>query len=300
MKAKLYVKYPVNYPLLYFGAIDNTKKKIKTGTIGILEDEVTTKTCTPNPTESYHWVSPNIEFNYALSIKPNPILRQGLVVEYLFAEGTGTTLKDYSNKGYNMTLYGNPVWGVLTNGKYYVELDGEDDYGKVDTFTETFTKIVIELVIWLEERAGPRVLGTNIDAGAWYGKDGFLCWVNATPALSFAIASGGVQYALNSNVKNPFEKFFHFIGVYDGNKLMIYYNALKITEKVIGSVTMNINTTLQITTIASSAWVMKGKIALTRIWNQDIFTALDSVGLSIDDFVKTLYSLAKLVVPELG
>jgi len=236
-----------------------------------------------------------------IGIQQAKLLATGLAAEYLFYEGSGTTLHDTSGNGNNGTIY-NPVWETLPNGKYYVNFDSLDRYTEIpnSTYINLREKLIIESII------RPHKLPVHENHYV-FKYETYIAWVFPDGALTFRDNLGN---GVNTTTR-PIElnKWYHVVNMFIGS------NGDPVTKD---NCRIYVNTVNQPTTIVGTSWIAKGStdplyipdhtsyklygdIALTRIFDYGkLKPLLDAAKMSIDDFVSLLYKLAKIMVPELG
>ena len=124
MKGKVKYMYPYNAPS-YRPTINITASKYG-DTLTSIETYSNTYDADPTLTGS-EWVGLTDYVDFDLSLLSNNPIKNGLVAEYLFYEGSGTVLHDTSGNGNHGTING-ATWTKLSNGKWSLSLDGSDDY----------------------------------------------------------------------------------------------------------------------------------------------------------------------------
>ena len=125
MKATIKYKYPYNALSYRPNLIVSIASEVNNY---LYEQESSTHIYSVTPIyENNEWSNSvgNIDFN--LSISVNNTIKDGLVIEYLFYEGSGTILHDTSGNGNNGIING-ATWIRLSNGKWSLYFDGVDDY----------------------------------------------------------------------------------------------------------------------------------------------------------------------------
>ena len=224
----------------------------------------------------------SVDFDFSLSSN-NPA-KSGLVLEYLFYEGSGTTLHDTSGNGNNGTIYG-ATWKQLSNGKWALYFD--------TNYVEVGYSNIFAIHTWtLEVLAQPiESVLTNGIFGTRFGSDiTFDVKFQYTQGLHGDVGNGSewLSTAVNYFPGIKLGNWYHIVYAVQTNKTEIYLNGkLGTTITYNGTpLLMKSNQNMRIGVSCDSEYGKK-EIALVRIFNY----ALSS------SEVKTLYNMAKPLIP---
>ncbi len=271
------LKYPINYPH------DVAKLRLE-------YDTPTPTTVDVDAVRRFEegriiYESPLIDYHSYLRLI-QPIVRDGLVAEWLFFEGSGTILHDTSGQGNHGTIYGS-TWQKLATGKWVLHHDGIDDYEEVPNAPSLNPDyITVEACVMMPEYPSkiqhiltkPYLSATS----PWHQ---YTLTVYPDGSFLWECNIGGKLYSLDSGVDLEVGRFYHLVGTYDGLEMCAYVNGvLQDTLSVSGTIT-KYDTPLWL-----ARWYTKHLnvvIALVRIYN---------LALSADE-ISELYELAKLIVP---
>ena len=245
----------------------------------------------------------SVDFDFSLSSN-NPI-KSGLVLEYLFYEGSGTTLHDTSGNGNNGTIYG-ATWKQLSNGKWALYFDGVDDYVSMPNYLinnlygdnqNLPNYMTIEALFKPLNKVWGLVGATGGEA--FVGGGAVIPYIYSGTDYQIRMSQwAGAVAILNTNVYTS-QSFFHITAVYKhtSNNVSIvegYVNGQfkgTHTRGITGWASAEYNylgTVCAGGTWEGSCWAaLKGYITLVRIFNY----ALSS------SEVSTLYNMAKQLIP---
>lgn len=215
------------------------------------------------------------------------ILGRNLIAEYLYYEGSGSTLHDTSGNKYDGTIV-NAVWGQLSNGKYYLEFGG-DDYVVVDK-PFTVDEYGIEVLAYSDTWDGVLICLPHASP----------CIVNAVQinynALTLRVFDCSCRY-YDMAISRPVAGWTHIVSLVrcsDGHVKLVH-NLTTVNEVTHGVrlynkfARINIGSFNRISDDYRNNF-FNGKIVLTRIWgNYSI----------LEQNLNTLYKLAKVAVPDL-
>ena len=123
MKANTVYKYPINSPSYRYIKVDPASYKKYPWKV--VESTYTFSVTPTYQNNKFVEQTDSVSFDYKATAS-NPVY-DGLVLEYLFYEGSGTVLHDTSGNGNHGTIYGT-TWTQLSNGKWALYFDGVDDY----------------------------------------------------------------------------------------------------------------------------------------------------------------------------
>jgi len=91
-----------------------------------------------------------VDFETVMSLLKH-VPREGLMLELLMWEGSGSALRDTSGQGNVATLYGNVVWETLPNGKPYLRFGGTlSDYALIDSLATPVSNRDITIEYWFQ------------------------------------------------------------------------------------------------------------------------------------------------------
>ena len=152
LKARYVIKYP-SRAVPDRVRLEYSYDRVRPGTIAMLETVAESIEVTPSNTLE-------LEREFYSSVALTKVYpRDGLVGEWLFWEGEGTTLHDSSGYGNHGTIYG-MTWQSLPSGKCCGYFDGVDDY--VDTGLNAATLKSFTLMAWVKSnvyaKAGTRLI----------------------------------------------------------------------------------------------------------------------------------------------
>ncbi len=123
-----------------------------------------------------------------VTVTPTGIISNGLLAEYNFQDGTGTTLTDSTSNGYNGTLVQNgglPSWIAGTGGLLF---DGNTHQGKVTLPSQLNAAVTVQMVVEFQPNY------TNGKVGSTYFAD-FQCLIAGNGTL----ANSAALYLENTN-----------------------------------------------------------------------------------------------------
>ena len=208
-----------------------------------------------------------------------------LLGDWLFIEGEGSTLRDYSGNNINGTIYG-AVW-VEKDSVMTLYFDGVDDYvdfGDVDALefrgTQPFS---IEAVLWIHPDS------TNCHIISKEGRDanGVQGWQVGVLGTHIRLIRWRDSTFNICSFEVPFATWVHVVFTYDGARMKGYLNG---TLKATATSTLELVGTTDPFTIGRrpyGGYHFKGYIALARAYTKTL----------TDTEVQSLYEAVAKVLP---
>jgi len=271
------LKYPINYPH------DVAKLRLEYDTPAPVTVDVDAIRRFEEGRIIYE--SPLIDYHSYLRLI-QPIVRDGLVGEWLFFEGAGDVLHDTSGQGNHGTIYG-MTWQQLETGKWVGYFDGVDDYVWVPYSASLdfggVTNLTVEKICKLNKKGVEQYSGRE--------KQFLIGYDSYDDSWAFWLHIGGGWRGLRDLPKTftpEIGRWVHLVGVYDGSKIRLYVNGVVDRERTQAGGLDDVDTGLAIGRRGGEAlnfW--NGAIALVRIYNRVLSP----------DEIQQLYELAKLIVP---
>ena len=115
---------------------------------------------------------------------------------WLFDEGSGDTVKDYSGKGNDGTIIGDPQW-VDGEVGMALQFDGQDDYLEIpDSESLGVGEDDFTLVAWLNP-ASPGGCQGIIAKGAWCWNGGWILEISCIPGVG--VSAGAIALETSAN-----------------------------------------------------------------------------------------------------
>lgn len=155
-------------------------------------------------------------------------LANGLVGAWLFNEGTGTTLNDYSGNGNHGTLTGSshlPTWSGVHNGS--ILFDGIDDYVSISPITTANSSFTLSFIF--------NCLGAGFTGNTSYG--GLIkCFNGVTSqrnrlnvntsgtSIIFQADNGETHGVISDKFTSCFRKITNIVVTWDGSLVNQYKN----------------------------------------------------------------------------
>lgn len=271
------LKYPINYPH------DVAKLRLEYDTPSPVTVDVDAIRRFEEGRIIYE--SPLIDYHSYLRLI-QPIVRDGLVAEWLFFEGAGSVLHDTSGYENHGTIYG-MTWQQLENGKWVGSFDGVDDYVVADTdmLRNMSLPQTVEVLVRVN---GPNVANNPQGLVAKRATHTTMDWelyINLLRELRLWVGEGGVVmietgYYINYGV------WYHIVATMTSNEAAIYVNG-ELIKSYTGALSYTPSEPITIGALDSVHNFLNGHIAFTRLYGR-ILSA---------DEVQQLYELAKLIVP---
>ncbi len=154
-----------------------------------------------------------------------------------FDEGTGDIIYDSSGNENHGMIYG-ADWSLGISGNA-LHFDGDDDYISVShssnlNITDDFT-ISSWVYLPTELSHSGNILGKESDPSF-----GYYLWIDADHKIHFGFNRGECEVESNTIIET--NNWYHIVGVWDGENLMIYINGLlDVNSSFSGNPTQNIN-----------------------------------------------------------
>ena len=271
------LKYPINYPH------DVAKLRLEYDTPAPVTVDVDAIRRFEEGRIIYE--SPLIDYHSYLKLV-QPIVRDGLVAEWLFFEGAGSVLHDTSGYENHGTIYG-MTWQQLANGKWVGYFDGVDDYVAIskmpDLTGSSFTfEALVKVYSWMKYSV---IMGEGYQSGR---DTTALLMTDDTPGkFIFSFFSDDLAFGPLSGV-DP-RGWIHVTAVFDADALEQrgYINAKLVRTRTPHGAPVLQTTTWRIGSGVNTARPFNGLIALIRIYSRALS----------EDEIRELYELARHVVP---
>ena len=271
------LKYPINYPH------DVAKLRLEYDTPSPVTVDVDAIRRFEEGRIIYE--TPLIDYHSYLKLV-QPIVRDGLVAEWLFFEGAGDVLHDTSGQGNHGTIYGS-TWQKLDTGKWVLYHDGVDDYEEVpySTSLNVSASFTLETLVKTDVGGHEGVIGITSD-GRYAYFDGFFIRKHAGESrYRYCVNIDGTRYPITGSYIID-GAWHHLIFTFDGATVAIYEDGiLRVTKSIAGSVVIPTRP-LRIGLLPYLSYFV-GYIALARLYNRSL----------TEDEISELYELAKLIVP---
>ena len=200
-------------------------------------------------------------------VVPSFIGDEGIVLNLLCHEGTGSVVKDYSPYKNHGSVYGGVTW-VDGPWGWALELDGSSGYLLVNDSPSLKNLSAVSVEIWinpiLDGNAHDIVSKSrdNLDGSFWLRIRSYY------DDIRFFVRIAGTNYgspthALVSGV------WQHAVGVYDGSSLYLYYNGDLVGSSSAATGTLSTDEPLLIgrENVAGYEYYYSGMLALPRIYN---------------------------------
>lgn len=157
-------------------------------------------------------------------------LSSGLVGYWPFDEASGTTASDASGGNHPGTLVGGPVW---TAGKFgnAVSFDGVDDYVNIPDPNLIEGSSELSVSVWAASNVTLTDNSRGIVAQArGGGGDNMLLQLRSTDNIAFEVNTGGtVRTDANADIADT--GWHHYVGVYTGNRVLLYVDGVLQTNQ---------------------------------------------------------------------
>jgi parallel beta-helix repeat protein len=182
----------------------------------------------------------------------------GLVAEWHFDEGSGSTVKDNTGNGNDGIIHG-ATWINGIKGKA-LKFDGKDDYVEVQDSSSLRITGNIKVEAWVKvEELGSKY---HFIVSKHYTPAGYTLFIN--PANKFAFEINGQPVA--STTTPELGKWYHVVGTYDQSQLKIYVNdVLENTKSCTAKLATN-NQKLRIGQWSAGGYCFKGIIDEVNIY----------------------------------
>lgn len=148
-----------------------------------------------------------------------------VVGAWLFEEGFGKVAKDYSGKGNEGKIFGNPKW---VNGKFgkALEFNGETDYIVVkDSDSLDLNLITVSAWINLSKYADDqRIVAKEEGVNDPYSVYCFLISGTNDKKIEFRPTLDGRRQRIESKIDIPLGQWTHVSATYDGKEVVLYVN----------------------------------------------------------------------------
>lgn len=149
----------------------------------------------------------------------------GLVADWAFNEGTGTTVNDKTGKGHAATAFGG-TWGpdrngvaghayTLASGTDHLEINGSTDFDRP-------ADAKLTIVAWARYDEAPSH-GFVIDVG--FGAEGYGIELRTSTKLTYW---DGTQHAIETTVPDVVGAWHHFGVVIEGSQARLYFDGTRI------------------------------------------------------------------------
>jgi len=196
----------------------------------------------------------------------NPAQDPSCVLALDFGEEGGNTAYDLSGHGNHGTIYG----AVRTRGKlmHALTLDGVDDYVEVpdseslDITDEITIAAWVNARVWATPDKWPRIVAKGAAA-----EEGYQLLTHRAESLRVELEGVNpivyeVDYTFKTNV------WYYVAATYDGNKIALYVNGVKIGETDASGTIATNDVNLQIGRRGDNTRYFNGLIGSTRIYNR--------------------------------
>ena len=196
------------------------------------------------------------------------VIDQRLVLDMPFGEGKGTFTKDLSGKGNHGTLNGGVSWKLLPSGIWALDFDGNDDYvdcGSGASLKNIGSAVTVEA--WAKYNAYGSG-GQSYSVIAVKGSPWTFLLENPLNKIRFRVTAGGVDANAQDSVVHELNRWYHFVGTYDGENIKIYKDGAQvgITPRT-GALAIN-DVTAKIGTYQGTNYNFKGLIGEVRIYSR--------------------------------
>jgi len=274
----------------------------------------------PSPPYPKHFVRGVIDeariWNRALSDEEVKRHAWGLVGEWLFEEGSGTTAHDTSGFENHGTIHGSPAWDT---GKYgtAISFDG-DDYINLGSTVDNGITTSITLEAWIKPTSKQR--GGIISNDVTYysphkGFDFFLWDDDVYGRLYLDFGDGATLGRMWYSIPNMdwYNKWHHVAGTWDGVTMKLYVDGIEVPELTHSGPYSDSgrNNLIGAISYTSVLWPFNGVIDEVRIWNKALVpvefcqTGLDSSAqgrvVTVDDPIELEYDdLCFIMMVESG
>jgi prepilin-type N-terminal cleavage/methylation domain-containing protein len=192
----------------------------------------------------------------------------------------GNIIKDASGNNNNGTLMSGATLtsgnGLVFSGGNYgkaLSLDGVDDYvdcGNADSLKNLGSGVTVEAWVKYNAYGGG---GQAYSVVAVKGSPWTFLMENPSQRIRFRITAGGVDDNAADSVIHELNRWYHFVGTYDGSNIRIYKDGLQVGIKArTGSLAVT-NNTAKIGTYTGTTYNLNGFIDEVRIYSR----ALSSV-----------------------
>jgi len=151
----------------------------------------------------------------------------GVLGQWQFDEGSGTTVVDSSGAGHAGTVSGNPTWVSGVKGSA-LRLDGNGDYVTVADAPSLDLSGAMSIAVWVrpEKTATQYVVKKGTSS-----VDGYEIGLSSAGKIFFRLnaVSSGDTYRINSTSTYPTNgsTWVHVVGVYDGTTMRLYVNGVQ-------------------------------------------------------------------------
>ena len=201
-----------------------------------------------------------------------PIVTSGLTMALDAANlvsygGTGTTWKDLTANGNNVTLINGPIYSTDGGGSFV--FDGSDDYAKNDSPTLPTGNVTATICAWIYVVSG---------YGDWQGIVG---WGNTNTSqsalldmnqgrLAFSTWGGQGSEDLISTYNVPKNTWKYVVGSINNKNIKLYADGIKVLDASISSTPNVQSTNLRIATTDYPGRLLNTKIANVQIYNREL------------------------------
>jgi len=198
-----------------------------------------------------------------------------------FDEGTGTVANDISGWGNNGTLVNAPTWRCATTDSGYtpsgqgcsLEFNGSTQYVDVGdqlSLKDMGSAVTVEAWAKYDAYGGG---GQSYSVIAVKGSPWTFLLENPSQKIRFRVNAGGVDANAQDSDVHDLNKWYHFVGTYDGSNIRIYKNGAQvgITPRT-GTLAVN-DITAKIGTYQGTNYNFDGLIDEVRIYNAALTTA---------------------------
>ncbi|MGB9596635.1 MAG: LamG domain-containing protein [Candidatus Poribacteria bacterium] len=148
-----------------------------------------------------------------------------IVGAWLFEEGSGKTVKDYSGKGNEGKIFGNPKW---VNGKFgkAMEFNGETDYIVIkDSDSLDLDLMTVSAWINLSKYADDqRIVAKEEGVNDPYSVYCFLISGTNDKKIEFRPTLDGKRQRIESKIDIPLGQWINVSATYDGKEVALYVN----------------------------------------------------------------------------
>jgi hypothetical protein len=181
--------------------------------------------------------------------------------------GTGTSWKDLTANGNNVTLINGPIYSTDGGGSFV--FDGSDDYAKNDSPTLPTGNVTATICAWIYVVSG---------YGDWQGIVG---WGNTNSSqsalldmnqgrLAFSTWGGLGSEDLISTYNVPKNTWKYVVGSINNKNIKLYADGIKVLDASISSTPNVQSTNLRIATTDYPGRLLNTKIANVQIYNREL------------------------------
>lgn len=225
--------------------------------------------------------------NYNLgSLWRNP-LNYGLMADYSFSEGSGTTTADRSGNGYNLSKSaGSPSWTTSGHTGDALLFTTKNDGYSISTTALALTT-AFTLMGWVypttDPGSGEYMLASYVSNGPDfpYGIEVFDYDVTSGQPSCYYHQSGTTYPAANAPSKVTLNTWTHIACTFDGTNINLYVNGvLQTTTNAPGTIVEGTSGSLFLGADGTGDYAYKGRLDDVRLYNRALSAAEISIAMN--------------------